>query len=195
MAPTDSHLREEKISSEELLQGHFLHAFRDTVRMPDGQQATREYFLHPGAAMVIAQLPNGQVLMERQYRYPVQSVMVELPAGKINPGEKPLDGAKRELLEETGYTAGSWAKAGLLHPGISYSTEVIEIWFAKDLKPGQPRLDPGEFLDVFTASPEQLLQWCRDGTVTDGKTLAGAMWLQNVLSGAWTLDWQHGPGG
>jgi ADP-ribose pyrophosphatase len=195
MDPADSHLREEKISSEELLQGHFLHAFRDTVRLPDGQRATREYFRHPGAAMVIAQLPDGQVLLERQYRYPVQSVMVELPAGKINPGEKPLDGAKRELLEETGYTAGSWARAGLLHPGISYSTEFIDIWFARDLKLGQRQLDAGEFLDVFTASPAQLMQWCQDGTVTDGKTLTGALWLQNVLSGAWALDWQRSPGG
>ncbi len=195
MATADSHLREEKLSSEELLHGHFLHAFRDTVRLPDGKQATREYVRHPGAVMVIAQLEDGQVVLERQYRYPVQSVMVEFPAGKIDAGEKPLDCARRELQEETGYSAGSWARAGMLHPGISYSTEFIDIWFARDLKPGPRKLDAGEFLDVFTASPTQLQQWCQDGSVTDGKTLTGVLWLQNVLSGAWTLDWQRSPGG
>lgn len=195
MATADSHLREEKLSSEELLHGHFLHAFRDTVRLPDGKQATREYVRHPGAVMVIAQLQDGQVVLERQYRYPVQSVMVEFPAGKIDAGEKPLDCARRELQEETGYSAGSWARAGMLHPGISYSTEFIDIWFARDLKPGPRKLDAGEFLDVFTASPTQLQQWCQDGSVTDGKTLTGVLWLQNVLSGAWTLDWQRSPGG
>lgn len=81
----------------------------------------------------------------------------------------------------------------MLHPVISYSTEFIDIWFAKDLTAGPRQLDEGEFLDVFTASPAELLQGCRDGSVTDGKTLAAALWLQNVLSGAWVLDWQkHG---
>jgi ADP-ribose pyrophosphatase len=77
-----------------------------------------------------------------------------------------------------------------LHPVISYSTEFIDIWFARGLTPGERHLDQGEFLDVFTATPAQLLQWCRDGQVTDAKTLTAALWLQNVLSGAWTLNWQ-----
>ncbi len=191
----DSHLREETLDSRELLRGNFLHAFRDTVRLPDGREATREYVRHPGAVMIIAQLDDGQLVLERQYRYPVQSVMLEFPAGKLDAGETSLACAQRELLEETGYTARRWAKAGVLHPVISYSTEFIDIWFAKNLTAGQRQLDAGEFLDVFTATPEQLLQWCQDGSVTDGKTLAGALWLQNVLSGAWTLDWQTGPGG
>lgn len=186
----DNHLREHKISSQELLRGHFLHAFRDTVRLPDGREATREYVRHPGAVMVIAQLDNGRLVLERQYRYPVQSVMLEFPAGKLDAGEASLACAQRELLEETGYSAASWAKAGVMHPVISYSTEFIDIWFAKDLTAGERKLDAGEFLDVFTATPAELMQWCRDGRVTDAKTLAGALWLQNVLSGAWALDWQ-----
>ena len=186
----DSHLVEHRLSSQELLRGHFLHAFRDTVRLPDGREASREYVRHPGAVMVIAQLADGRLVLERQYRYPVQSVMLEFPAGKLDAGEASLACAQRELLEETGYSAAFWARAGVMHPVISYSTEFIDIWFAKDLSPGPRKLDAGEFLDVLTATPAELLEGCRDGSVTDGKTLAGALWLQNVLSGAWTLDWQ-----
>ena len=186
----DAHLQEHTLTSHELLKGHFLHAFRDTVRLPNGRKASREYVRHPGAVMIIAQLDDGRLVLERQYRYPVHAVMVEFPAGKLDPGEGSLVCAQRELLEETGYTARRWARAGVMHPVISYSTEVIDIWFASDLTAGARQLDAGEFLDVFTASPAELLQWCSDGRVTDGKTLTGALWLQNVLSGAWVLDWQ-----
>ena len=190
---SDEHLIEHQVSHEELLHGNFLHAFRDTVRLPDQSLATREYVVHPGAVMVIAMLhtPHGlRLVLERQYRYPVAQVMIEFPAGKLNPGEDPLLCAQRELMEETGYTARQWARAGILHPVISYSTEVIEIWFAKELTLGQRQLDAGEFLDVFTATPEQLMAWCRDGQVTDGKTLTGALWLQNMLAGHWPVTWQ-----
>ena len=189
-SPTDAaHLTETRVGSKELLRGHFLHAFRDTVRLPDGTQASREYVIHPGAVMVVAELPDGQLVLERQFRYPVQSVMIEFPAGKLDAGEASLACARRELLEETGYTAKQWARAGVLHPVISYSTEFIDIWFARDLTAGQRQLDQGECLDVFSATADELLQWCRDGSVTDAKTLTGALWLQNVRSGAWSLDW------
>lgn len=191
----DRHLVEEKTAGMELFKGRFLHAFRDTVRLPDGGTASREYVVHPGAVMIIPLLEQGssgavQVVLERQYRYPVQRIMIEFPAGKLDPAEDVLTCARRELLEETGYSARQWARAGMLHPVISYSTEFIDIWFAKDLSLGQRQLDAGEFLDVFAATPTELLQWCRDGTVTDAKTLTGALWLQNVLSGAWLLHWQ-----
>jgi ADP-ribose pyrophosphatase len=186
----DAHLVETPLTSEELLKGRFLHVKRDTVRLPDGAQTTREYIVHPGAVMIIALLDDGRVVLERQYRYPVKSVMIEFPAGKLDPGEASLACAQRELLEETGYSARQWARAGVLHPVISYSTEFIDIWFARDLTLGERRLDAGEFLDVFTATPTELLAWCGSGQVTDAKTLTGMLWLQNVLSGLWTLDWQ-----
>ena len=187
--PNDAHLIETRVASQELLRGNFLHAMRDTVRLPDGKQASREYVIHPGAVMVVAELPDGRLVLERQFRYPVQAVMVEFPAGKLDPGEDSLACARRELLEETGYTARQWARAGVLHPVISYSTEFIDIWFARELTAGERQLDAGEFLDVFSASADELLQWCRDGRVTDAKTLTGMLWLQNLRSGAWTLDW------
>jgi ADP-ribose pyrophosphatase len=187
--PDDAHLIETRVASQELLRGHFLHAMRDTVRLPDGKEASREYVIHPGAVMVVAELPDGRLVLERQFRYPVQAVMVEFPAGKLDPGEDSLACARRELLEETGYTARQWARAGVLHPVISYSTEFIDIWFARDLTAGERQLDAGEFLDVFSASADELLQWCRDGRVTDAKTLTGMLWLQNLRAGAWTLDW------
>ena len=187
---SDEHLVEHTLDHVELLKGHFLHAFRDTVRLPSGDTATREFVIHPGAVMIIAMHADGRLVMERQYRYPVQQVMIEFPAGKLDPGEDRLVCAQRELLEETGYRATEWAHAGVLHPVISYSTEFIDIWFARGLRLGERALDDGEFLDVFSASLTELSAWCRDGQVIDGKTLVGAWWWQQVASGQWPLDWQ-----
>ena len=185
---------EHRVDGRELFKGHFLHALCDQVRLPDGRVAEREYVVHPGAVMVVPLLERAggalEVVLERQYRYPVQRTLIEFPAGKLDAGGSPLDCARRELREETGYTARQWARAGLLHPVVAYSTEVIEIWFARELHGGARQLDEGEFLEVFSATPAQLHDWCRSGAVTDAKTLVGALWLHNVLGGAWTLDWR-----
>ena len=190
----DNHLVEVTIASQEILRGKFLHAFRDEVALPDGSVANREYIVHPGAVMIIAliQDANGSthLVMERQYRYPVKRVMIEFPAGKLDPGESSKACAQRELLEETGYTASEWVRVGQLHPVISYSTEFIDIWFARGLTKGSRKLDVGEFLDVISVSSVELLDWCFSGTVTDGKTLAGALWLQNLLNGRLSPVWE-----
>lgn len=185
----DLHLRETTASREELLRGHFLHVVRDTVELPGGGRATREYVLHPGAVMIVGLLDDGRLVLERQYRHPMRQVMLEFPAGKLDAGEGSLACAQRELREETGYSAREWAFAGRLSPTVAYSDEIIDLWFARGLTLGERQLDEGEFLDVLAMSPGELLEGCRDGRVIDGKTLVGMLWWQNVMSGAWTLDW------
>lgn len=191
MSDTDDiHLAETQVDSQVLVQGSFLQMRRDTVRLPDGALASREYVVHPGAVVIIPLLDDGRVLLERQFRYPVDRVMTEFPAGKLDPGEDPLACARRELLEETGYTAGQWAYAGALHLAIAYSTEIIHIFFARRLAAGTPQRDQDEFLEVLTASVDELLEACRGGGVTDAKTLTCMLWLQNVQAGNWRLDWR-----
>lgn len=189
MSHADDHLREQTVSRTDLLQGHFLHVVRDTVRLPSGRDATREYVLHPGAVMVIGLLDDGQVVLERQYRHPMGQVMLEFPAGKLDAGEGSRVCAERELREETGYRAREWAFAGRLSPTVAYSDEIIDIWFARGLTAGDRQLDEGEFLDVISATPQEVVDACRNGAIIDGKSVAGALWLQNVLAGVWTLDW------
>lgn len=188
-AAHDAGLIETGLSRQTVYRGRMLHAVRDDVVLPDGTAATREFIIHPGAVMIIPLLDDGRVVLERQFRYPVDRVMIEFPAGKLDAGEGSLRCAQRELQEETGYVATEWAYAGVTHPVISYSTEHIDIWFARGLTAGSRALDQGEFLDVITATVDELIDWCAQGHVTDAKTLAGAMWLQNVQSGHWQLPW------
>lgn len=187
----DPHLVETPLLHETLFDGNFLRARRDTVRLPNGSTATREYIVHPGAVVIVALLDDGRVLLERQYRYPVARVMTEFPAGKLDPGEEPLACGRRELLEETGYTGGEWAYAGAMHLAIAYSTEIIHIFFARRLQAGPQQLDADEFLELQTMEPADLYAACRDGRITDAKTLTCTLWLQNVLSGAWELEWMR----
>ena len=189
----DLHLREHTTSREELLHGNFLHIVREHVRLPDGSAATREFVLHPGAVAVVPLLDDGRIVLERQYRHPTRKVMIEIPAGKLDAGEQPLVCGQRELLEETGYVAREWAYGFTMYPTVAYSDEAIEIWFARGLEFRGARLDQGEFLDVITATPQEFLGWCRDGQVVDSKTLASAVWIQNVVAGTWKLDWKTIP--
>lgn len=185
----DAHLREVCVAREVTEQGMFLQWCRDRIRLPDGREAHREFVVHPGAVMIVARLPDGRLVMERQFRYPVGMTMIEFPAGKLDHGEGGLACAQRELLEETGYRAGKLAKAGVLHPTIGYATEVIEVWLADDLVAGDRQLDDGEFLDVFAATLQELEQWMLEGRLTDAKTIVGMMWVQKWLAGQCHLEW------
>ena len=187
------HLRESPLASVQVYRGDFLDVRRDRVHLPDGGVAHREYIIHPGAVMVVPLLPDGQLLIERQWRYPMQRAMLEFPAGKLEPGEPVLECAIRELIEETGYRAAEWARAGVLNNAIAYSTEAIEVWFARGLVAGERQLDAGEFLDLCTVGVEELSVLAQRGEVTDAKTLIGLLWLQNWREGRWSLDWQPSP--
>ncbi len=179
----DSHLREERISGEDIYGGIFLKMKRDKIALPNGEEAVREYLMHPGAVAVVAILDDGRVLLERQYRYPIAKACIEIPAGKLEIGEDHLLCAKRELEEETGYTAKKWSYIRRIHPVISYSTELIDIYLAEDLVPGKSHLDDEEFLDVFAASLDQLIGWVEDGEITDVKTTISAYWLDRYRRG------------
>jgi ADP-ribose pyrophosphatase len=184
------HLREHRLDSSTVYDGHFLKVFSDRVRLPDGREAGREYIRHPGAVMIVPLLDDGRLLMERQFRYPMDRVMLEFPAGKLDAGESPLRCGQRELLEETGYRAQQWAYAGLLHNAIAYSDEGIHIFFARGLVAGLRRLDEGEFLDLVSHTPAQLDAMAQHGQLTDAKTLIGLLWLSRWQRGEWALDWQ-----
>lgn len=183
----DSHLREYGMASEEVFFGRLLRVKRDTVRLPDGKEATREFVTHPGAVVMIAELPNGKLLFERQFRYPLDRVFLELPAGKIHPGEDILLTAQRELQEETGYVAERWHYLGVIHPCIGYSDERIEIFFARGLSHVGHALDDGEFLEVHELALDEAIEAVRDGRLTDGKSVAGLLWAERVLDGRWSL--------
>ena len=189
----DAHLRETTVESRQAYRGVFLDVRCDTVRLPDGGTALREYIVHPGAVMVVPMQGDGRLVVERQYRHPLARVMLEFPAGKLDPGEPALQCAVRELAEETGYRAREWARAGILHNAIAYSSEGIEVWFARGLEAGPAVLDDGEFLEVSLASLEDLLDLAQRGEITDAKTLIGLLWLQNWRNGRWNLNWQPAP--
>lgn len=188
-AAPDAHLREVQLGSTQVYRGHFLDVRRDEVALPDGSRAVREYIVHPGAVMVVPLLDDGRVVVERQFRYPMGRVMLEFPAGKLDAGEPPLHCAVRELAEETGYTAREWARAGILHNAIAYSNEGIEVWFARGLVPGAPRLDAGEFLEVDAMDLPALEAAACSGELTDAKTLVGLLWLRHWREGRWPLAW------
>ena len=179
-------LTEHTLSTEQAWRGKLLDVRRDTVRLPDGNQATREYIVHPGAVVVIPVLNDGTLLFERQHRYPIRATVLELPAGKIDPGEDIALTARRELLEETGYEAAHWRHLGVMHPCIGYANEKIEIFLATGLRQvaGQ-QLDHGEFLTLLSLSLDQAAEHVRSGGITDGKTITALYWAEKVLAGQW----------
>ena len=189
MAAPDSHLIETSRGGEVLLRGNFLHVRRDEVLLPSGKTATREYIVHPGAVAVVPLLDDGRVLLERQYRYPLGRVMLEIPAGKLDAGEDPWACGRRELREETGYQAREWARAGQIHNAAAYCDEVIHLWFARGLTLGPRQLDDGEFIDLMPVAEDEFERLAASGAITDVKTLIGLQWLQRLRNNTWAPTW------
>ena len=177
----DLHLVETEVSTQTVFKGVLLEVRKDRVKLPNGNKSVREYIVHPGAVVIMAFLDNGNLIFERQFRYPLRRIFQELPAGKIDPGEDILETAQRELLEETGYVAKFWKHLGQMHPCIGYSDETIEIFAAHGLElTGERQLDHNEFLDVIELSPMNAKEAVWRGVITDAKTIAALFWLDQV---------------
>jgi ADP-ribose pyrophosphatase len=174
-------LTEHRTSTEQVFDGALLKVHRDTVRLPDGSTGAREYIRHPGAVAIVPLFDDGRVLLERQFRYPHGREFIEIPAGKLDPGEPHLDTAKRELLEETGYIAEDWTHLGVIHTAIAYTDEAIDLFVARKLTLQKRNLDQGEFLEIFTAPFEQAIAMVRDGRISDAKSVAGLLWVRTFL--------------
>jgi ADP-ribose pyrophosphatase len=178
----DAHLKEQTLDSHLAYEGLFLKMYKDDVQLPNGKTAQREYIKHPGAVAIVPLFDDHSVLLERQYRYPLERAILEIPAGKLEFGEDPLECAKRELKEETGFEASEWIFLGKIHPVISYSTEFIDIYLAKGLIQGFAKLDDEEFLDTFQATLQEVNDWIKSGVITDVKTIISHYWLKDYLA-------------
>jgi len=179
-APADP-LAESTLEAGIAYRGVFFDVHRDRVRCPDGHVGVREYIHHNGAVMIVALLDDDTVLLERQFRYPLHRRFIEMPAGKLEPGEDPLACARRELREETGYEARHWQRLGAFHNAIGYSDEQIAVYLARDLDFVGSATEAGEVIEVFAAPWRELLGWVADGTVTDVKTIIGAHWVERLF--------------
>ncbi len=165
-------LHEQTLESGVVYRGGFLEVWRDRVRLPDGSESFREYIRHPGAVVIVPLLTSGDLLFERQFRYPLGRSFWELPAGKIDAGEDIHATAVRELREETGHEAGSWQHLGTMHPCIGYSDERIEVFLARELEEvSRPMLDDGEFLEIHALAPARIRDMILQGVITDAKTI------------------------
>ncbi|MDH4234948.1 MAG: NUDIX hydrolase [Gallionella sp.] len=175
-------LKETRIDTALMYDGNFIQVRKDNVRLPDGKVSTREYITHPGAVVVLAMLDNGNLVMERQFRYPLQREFIELPAGKIDNNEDTLLCAQRELLEETGYVASEWTHLTTVWPCIGYADERMEYFLARGLTYQERNLDDGEFLEVFELSLPEAVEWIRLGKINESKTMVGLFLLEKTLS-------------
>lgn len=182
---TELELRETQLSSKEIFDGRILHVFEDTVRLPNGAPASREYLRHIGAVCVIPVMEDGAVLVERQYRYPVAQVLTEIPAGKLDTkDEDHLLAAQRELQEETGATAERWTSLGVFYPACAYSDEAIEMYLAQGLHFGERHLDADEFLNVARVPLTELVEEVMAGRIPDAKTQIAILKADRLLNGA-----------
>ena len=174
-------LTEHRIEGELVYDGALLKVRRDRVRLPDGSEGAREYIRHPGAVAVVALFDDGSVLLERQFRYPHRREFIEIPAGKLEPGEPHLATAKRELAEETGYAAQYWRYLGVIHTAIAYTDEAIHLYLARTLSLTERKLDQGEFLETLVRPFDEALGMIRDGELSDAKSVAALLWVHHFV--------------
>lgn len=165
-------LMEKTLDSQKVFDGRLLKVYRDEVELTNGDASVREFVHHPGGAAVAALDADGSIYLERQFRYPYHKVVLEIPAGKLEPGEDPFDAIKRELEEEIGAQAGRWDALGYIMPSVGYTDEMIYLFLARDLTFGERHLDRDEFLEPFKMPFDEALAQAADGRLNDAKTLA-----------------------
>lgn len=176
---------EATLSSKTVYRGKLLHVLEDEVLLPDGKAGRREFIRHPGAAVMVPMPDPESVVLVRQFRYPLARHFYEVPAGKIDRSEEPLQTARRELREECGFEAGEWRHLATIHPCIGYSDERMELYLARQLTAVGYAPDPDEYLEVLTVSLAEALHWARDGRITDVKTVIGLMWADRIAANGW----------
>ena len=169
------HLEEKTVNSESIYKGRIFEVTKDTALLENGKEVLRDVVHHSGGVTVIPITDNNEILMVRQYRYPHHKAILEIPAGKIEPGEKHYDCGKRELLEETGCTCKSYEYLGEILPTPAYVSEVIQLYIAKGLEFSRQRLDEDEFLDVEKIPMEKAVEMVMNGEITDSKTQIGVL--------------------
>ena len=169
----DDRLREEKTGGERIYKGRILDFEVDRVRLPSGAEAQREVVRHKGAVVVLPLHEDGRVELVRQYRYPPDEILLELPAGKLDSGEKPGECARRELAEETGWRATEIHELGSFFTTPGFSDEILHAFVATGLAPAPDVVpDPDEAIEIVTMTVDEALEACRDGRIRDSKTLA-----------------------
>ncbi|HBN45876.1 MAG TPA: NUDIX hydrolase [Candidatus Marinimicrobia bacterium] len=176
-----SKLKETQLSTEQIYKGSLLDVRRDEVSLPNGKTSAREWIKHPGAACIIPVLPDSKIALIKQYRYPVQAEMIELPAGKLDPGEDPEQCANRELEEEIGYSAGKLTFICNIHPAIGFASEKMWIYLAEELTATKENTDHDEFVELIPTGLEDAVQMVWAGKITDVKTIIGILWAEQIL--------------
>ena len=176
-----SKLKETQLSTKQVYCGSFLDVRKDEVELPNGKTSTREWIKHPGAACIIPVLPDGKIALIKQYRYPIQEEMIELPAGKLDPNETPEICARRELEEEIGYVAGKLTFVCNIHPAIGFASEKMWIYLAEELIKTTENTDPDEFLDLMPTHLDEAVKMVWDGKITDVKTIIGLLWAERLM--------------
>jgi len=176
-----SDLKETSLSSENVYQGSFLDVRKDIVQLPNGKTSTREWINHPGAVCIIPILPDGKLALIRQYRYPIQKEMIELPAGKLDPGEKPEVCAHRECEEEIGYKPEKLTFLTHIHPAIGFANEVMWLFLAENLIESQSNCDDDEFIELMPTAIQDAIEMVWNGAITDVKTVIGVLWAERLF--------------
>ena len=171
-------LTEHTLDSRDEYQGRLLHVKKDRVSLPNGGESTREYIIHPGAAVILPIFDNGDILLERQHRYPLHRDFLELPAGKFDPDESELACAQRELQEETGYLAREWRELPTFYPCIGYSNERLVYFLAKGLEFSGENMDDDEFLEILRVPFAEAMAMVGDGRINEAKTVMGLWWFE-----------------